>query len=73
MLRRAFISSTLAASLLAATTAQAATPARTGSPVDESEMATDSTVWIIGGVLVAVLLLILLLDDDDDEDLPSSP
>ncbi|MBT2135807.1 hypothetical protein KK137_15825 [Croceibacterium sp. LX-88] len=72
MIRQAIISSALALSLVAGTTAQAAVPARAPAPVStqSEEVAGVSTIWIVGGALVAIVLLILILDDDDN---PTSP
>ncbi|MBO9519417.1 MAG: hypothetical protein J7493_15240 [Porphyrobacter sp.] len=73
MIRRAITSSALALLLVAGTTAHAAAPARAPAPISaDSEMTGgDSTIWIVGGAIVAVVLLILILDDGNDN--PTSP
>jgi len=76
MLRKALLSSTLSLALVAGgSAAQAAAPVRAAAPISaSSEMDHgDSTIWIIGGVLVAILVIVLIAHDHDHNDLPHSP
>ncbi len=71
MLRKSFVSAVAALSLLAGTTANAAT-LRDSSPVAGQDDELAGSLMIIGIiVVVAAIALLVLLDDDDEE--PQSP
>jgi len=71
MLRKALVSSVAVLSLIAGTTANAAT-VRESAPVSpESEQVAGSLMIIGIIVVVGAILLLVVLDDDDEE--PESP
>ena len=75
---RSILASVAAVSLAAAPVAAQAAPARSATPIGESEgIAGDNAIgWAALAVLVVAMAVILiddLSDDDDDIDVPVSP
>ena len=70
------ISTAIAASLMAASTAAVAAPAveRLDAPVSEAEEAGVSTgLVVIGFAILAAAIVYFIEDNDDNDDLPTSP
>jgi hypothetical protein len=73
MLRKLILTTAAAALVVAPLAAQAA-PARTASPVGETEELSQALVAVLGGALFALLVIVLGDSDGETEDsTPTSP